>query len=80
MILMDLQMPEMDGLEASAAIKKLPRYKKIPTPIIAVTANAFVEDRTRALEAGMDDFLTKPINPQEFKGMLAKYAPELVTE
>lgn len=80
MILMDLQMPEMGGLEATAVIQASSRYKKRHTPIIAVTANAFVEDRTRALEAGMDDFLTKPIRPQEFKGMLAKYAPDLITD
>ena len=79
LVLMDLQMPEMDGLEASAVIKSLKRYKKFPAPIVAVTANAFVEDRTKALEAGMDDFLTKPIRPQEFKGILAKYSPNLIT-
>lgn len=79
-ILMDLQMPEMDGLEATAVIQASPKYKKHSTPIIAVTANAFVEDRSRALEAGMDDFLTKPIRPQEFKGVLAKYAPDLITD
>jgi signal transduction histidine kinase/ActR/RegA family two-component response regulator len=80
LVLMDLQMPEMDGLEASKVIKASRKYKKHPTPIIAVTANAFVEDRTRALEAGMDDFLTKPIRPQEFKGILAKYSPNLITD
>ena len=79
-VLMDLQMPEMDGLEASKVIKASKEYRKHPTPIVAVTANAFVEDRTRALEAGMDDFLTKPIRPQEFKGIIAKYSPNLIAD
>ncbi|MDZ7848281.1 MAG: ATP-binding protein [Owenweeksia sp.] len=77
-ILMDLQMPVMDGLEAAQLIKKSAKYSKCQVPIIAVTANAFSEDRSRALEAGMDDFLTKPIRPQEFHGILAKYAPSLL--
>ncbi len=80
LVLMDLQMPEMDGLEATSVIQASDKYKNRSTPIIAVTANAFVEDRTRALEAGMDDFLTKPVRPQEFKGMLAKYAPDLIID
>lgn len=77
-ILMDLQMPEMDGLEATRVIKASERYQKLPLPIIAVTANAFSEDRKKALEAGMDDFLTKPVKPQAFQELLAKYAPGLV--
>jgi CheY-like chemotaxis protein len=57
-VLMDLQMPEMDGLEATRRIRELPRAQPV---IIAVTANALNEHRTAALEAGVDDFLTKPI-------------------
>jgi CheY-like chemotaxis protein/HPt (histidine-containing phosphotransfer) domain-containing protein len=60
-IMMDMQMPKMDGLAATQQIRKLPGYRAIP--IIAMTANAFSEDRRICLEAGMDDVLTKPIEP-----------------
>ena len=60
-ILMDVQMPEMDGLEATRRIRALPRHER--TPIVAMTANAFEDDRERCLAAGMDEFITKPISP-----------------
>ncbi|MCF8152028.1 MAG: PAS domain S-box protein [Burkholderiaceae bacterium] len=60
-ILMDMQMPVVDGLEATRQIRTLPGYRQVP--IIAMTANAFAEDKLRCMEAGMDDFLTKPIDP-----------------
>jgi PAS domain S-box-containing protein len=60
-ILMDMQMPKLNGLEATRQIRGLPGYTE--TPIIAMTANAFAEDRARCFEAGMTDFLTKPFNP-----------------
>ena len=62
-ILMDVRMPEMDGLEATAAIRKLERSDAKKIPIIALTANAFDEDVQRSLQVGMNAHLSKPINP-----------------
>ena len=60
-ILMDIQMPVMDGYEATAAIRSLENQALAQTPIIAITANAFVEDKRRAIDAGMNGHLGKPI-------------------
>jgi PAS domain S-box-containing protein len=65
LILMDIQMPEMDGFEATAEIRKREKFTRRRTPVIALTAHAMKEDRDRCLSAGMDAYVTKPINPAE---------------
>ena len=69
-ILMDMQMPKLNGLEATPEIRQIPGYRD--TPIIAMTANAFAEDKSQCLAAGMNDFLTKPFNPDQFFSILLR--------
>lgn len=74
LIFMDMQMPNMNGIEATRAIRKFLRdHGRDQIPIVAMTANAFESDREAALEAGMDDFLTKPINIRQLEETLARY-------
>ena len=72
-ILMDMQMPEMDGLEAASTLKAMPGWK--PVPIIAMTANAMAADRQRCLDAGMVDFVAKPIDPYLMFDALIRWLP-----
>jgi signal transduction histidine kinase/CheY-like chemotaxis protein len=70
-ILMDMQMPEMDGLEATATLLRLPNWDN--TPIIAMTANAMASDRKRCLNAGMVDFIAKPVEPEKLFRTLQRW-------
>jgi signal transduction histidine kinase/ActR/RegA family two-component response regulator len=78
LILMDCQMPEMDGFEATLMIRD-PSSSVLDhaVPVVAMTANAFPEDRARAIAAGMNDFLTKPVDRLVLEGMLAKWTKPL---
>ena len=72
-ILMDIEMPVMDGYEATVKIRKLPNRIRANIPIIALTANAVAENRERAAAIGMDDFLVKPTNSARLLRSLAKF-------
>ena len=73
MILMDIQMPVMDGYDAAARIRRMKDEKKASIPIVAMTANAFAEDRQKAISMGMNDHVAKPIDMNVLLPVIAKY-------
>ncbi|TXH88550.1 MAG: response regulator [Rhodoferax sp.] len=77
LILMDIQMPHMDGLQATRKIREITHHAA--TPIIAMTANAFAEDKAAAIAAGMNDHLPKPVDPEKLRQVLAHWLPSAVS-
>lgn len=76
-ILMDIQMPDIDGLRASELIRELPHH--VNTPIVAVTAHALDGEREHLIKAGMNDYLAKPIDEVKLSHLLARYSPHLLS-
>jgi CheY-like chemotaxis protein len=77
LILMDIQMPEVDGLEATRLIRSTvsPRGLNVDTPILALTANVFKEDRVACMRAGIEDFIAKPVEPNNLFSTIIKWLP-----
>ena len=71
LVFMDMQMPVMDGLEATRRIRQLPGRERLP--IVAMTANAMVEDSERCLAAGMNDYISKPFSPEALWALLQRW-------
>lgn len=74
LILMDCQMPEMDGFEATIAIREAEKNTQRHIPIIAMTANAMQGDREKCISVGMDDYISKPINPKQLKQIVERWS------
>lgn len=74
-VLMDCHMPRLDGYETTRALRRREGDGE-RTPVIAMTANAMTGDRERCLDAGMDDYLPKPVRPDTLRAMLARWVPE----
>jgi CheY-like chemotaxis protein len=71
LILMDMQMPHLDGLQATTRIRGLPNGAKVP--ILAMTANAFIEDKAKCMAVGMNDFIAKPVDPDILFAVVLKW-------
>ncbi|HEY3588711.1 MAG TPA: response regulator, partial [Buttiauxella sp.] len=76
-ILMDIQMPEMDGIRACELIRQMPHHQQ--TPVIAVTAHAMAGQKEKLLSAGMNDYLAKPIEENKLYNLLMRYQPGAIT-
>jgi len=76
LILMDWKLPGMDGLECTRQIRDLEKDRGYHTPVIAITGRALEGDRKKCLTAGMDDYMSKPFSMEEFRQMLARWAPQ----
>jgi len=74
LVMMDVQMPRMDGLQTTRMLRELPQFEKLP--VLAMTAGASNTDKTRCEEAGMSDFVPKPVDPDELYRVLLKWLPQ----
>lgn len=73
LVLMDISMPEMDGYEATAEIRRIQHETGQHAPIVALTAHALQQDRDKCLSAGMDDYIAKPFREETFREVIHKY-------
>jgi signal transduction histidine kinase/CheY-like chemotaxis protein/HPt (histidine-containing phosphotransfer) domain-containing protein len=78
LVMLDVQMPVMDGIDAARALRTLDAYKSVP--IIAATANSFLEDQERCIAAGMTEHLSKPIDPRRLRAVLERWLPTQANE